>query len=91
MVFMSRSTPLVSTINGATIGSLAIRHTNGVSLLRRADSGLRLDDGRAMAQPAVILILKRLRKRGHGFESHPTDWETEPGIKPGAPGLQDIC
>ena len=91
MVFMSRSTRLVSTINGATIGPLAICHTNGVSLLRRADSGSRLDDGRAKAQPAVVLILKRLRKRGHGFKSDPTDWETEPGIKPGPPGLQDIC
>ena len=37
-----------------------------------------------MAQPVVILILKRLRKRGHGFKSHPTDWETEPGIKHGS-------
>ena len=27
------------------------------------------------AQPAVALILKRLRKRGQGFMSHPTDWE----------------
>ena len=28
-----------------------------------------------MAQPAVVLILKCLRKRSHGFKSHPTDWE----------------
>ena len=82
MVFMSRSTRLVSTINRATIGPLAKRHPNGVSLLRRADSGPRLDDGWAKAQPAVVLISKRLRKRGHGFKSHPTDWE-KPGIKPG--------
>ena len=34
------------------------------------------------AQPAVVLIFKRLRKRGHGLKSQPTDWE-KPGIKPG--------
>ena len=90
MVFMSQSTHLVSTINRATIGPLAKRHPNGVSLLRRADSGPRLDDGWAKAQPAVVLIFKHFRKRGHGFKSHPTDWE-KPGIKPGPPGLQDIC
>ena len=73
MVFISRSTRLVSTINQATIGLLAKRHPNGGLLLRRADSGLKLDDGWAKAQPAVVLILKRLRKRGHGFKSHPTD------------------
>ena len=50
-----------------------------------ADSGPRLDDGWAKAQPAVVLILKCFRKRGHGFKSHPTDWE-KPGIKPGPPG-----
>ena len=33
--------------------------------------------------------LKRLRRRGHGFKSHPTDWE-KPGIGPATPGLQDI-
>ena len=27
------------------------------------------------AQPTVDLILKRLRRRGHGIKSHPTDWE----------------
>ena len=32
MVFMSRSTRLVSTINRATIGPLAKCHPNGVSL-----------------------------------------------------------
>ena len=73
MVFMSRSTRLVSTINQPTISPLATCHPNGVSLLRGADSGLRLDDGWAKAQPAVILILKRLRKWGHGFKSLPTD------------------
>ena len=75
MGFMSRSSRPVSTINRATIG---------VSLLRRPDSGPRLDDGWAKAQPAVVLILKRPRKPGHGFKSHPTDWE-KPRIKPRAP------
>ena len=37
------------------------------------------------AQPAVILILKRLRRRGHGLESHPTDWE-KLGIETATPG-----
>ena len=90
MVFMSRSTRLVSTINRATIGPLAKRHQNAISLLWRADSGPRLDEGWAKAQPAVVLILKRFRKRGHSFKSHPTDWE-KPGIKAGPPDLQDIC
>ena len=90
MVFMSRSTRLISTIKRATIGPLAKCHQNGVSLLRRSDSSPRLDDAWAKAQPAVVLILKRFRKRGHGFKSHLTDWE-KPGIKPGPPGLQDIC
>ena len=27
------------------------------------------------AQPAVILVLKRLRRPGNGLKSHPTDWE----------------
>ena len=31
------------------------------------------------AQAAVILVLKRLRRRGNGLMSHPTDWE-KPGI-----------
>ena len=38
----------------------------------------------------MVLILWCLRKRGHGFKSHPTDWE-KPEIKPRAPGLQGIC
>ena len=41
------------------------------------------------AQPAVVLVLKRLRRRGNGLTSHPTDWE-KPGIKLATPGLQDI-
>ena len=31
------------------------------------------------AQPAVVLVLKRLRRQGNGLKSHPTDWE-KPGI-----------
>ena len=41
------------------------------------------------AHPAVVLVLKRLRRRGNGLKSHPTDWE-KPGIEPATPGLQDI-
>ena len=41
------------------------------------------------AQPAVVLVLKRLRRRGNGLKSHPIDWE-KPGIEPATPGLQDI-
>ena len=41
------------------------------------------------AQPAVVLVLKRLRRRGNGLKSHPTDWE-KPGIEPATPGLHDI-
>ena len=41
------------------------------------------------AQPAVVLVLKRLRRRGNGLKSHPTDWD-KPGIEPATPGLQDI-
>ena len=41
------------------------------------------------AQSAVVLVLKRLRKRDHGLKSHPTDWE-KPGIEPAIPALQDI-
>ena len=33
------------------------------------------------AQSAVVLILKRLRRRGHGLKSHLTDG-AKPGIKP---------
>ena len=41
------------------------------------------------AQPAVVLVLKRLRRRGNGLKSQPTDWE-KLGIEPATPGLQDI-
>ena len=41
------------------------------------------------AQPAVVLVLKRLRRRGNGLKSHPTDWE-KPKIEPATPALQDI-
>ena len=41
------------------------------------------------AQPAVVLVLKRLRRRGNGLKSHPTDWE-KPGVEPATPGLQNI-
>ena len=41
------------------------------------------------AQPAVVLVLKRLRRRGNCLKSHPIDWE-KPGIEPATPGLQDI-
>ena len=40
------------------------------------------------AQPAVVLVLKRLRRLGNGLKSHPTDCE-KPGIEPATPGLQD--
>ena len=42
------------------------------------------------AQPAVVLVLKRLRRRDNGLKSHPTDWE-KPGIEPATPGLQGIA
>ena len=35
------------------------------------------------------LVLKRLRRRGNGLKSHPTDWE-KPGIEPATPGLQQF-
>ena len=41
------------------------------------------------ARPAVVLVLKRLRRRGNGLKSHTTDWE-KPGIELATPGLQDI-
>ena len=41
------------------------------------------------AQPAVVLVIKRLRRRDNSFESHPTDWE-KPGIEPATHDLQDI-
>ena len=33
------------------------------------------------AQSAVVLVLKRLRRRHNSLKSHPTDWE-KPGIEP---------
>ena len=41
------------------------------------------------AQPAVVLVLKCLRRWGNGLKSYPTDWE-KVGIEPATPGLQDI-
>ena len=41
------------------------------------------------AQQAVVLVLKRTRRRGHGLKSHPTEWKKQ-RIKPASPGLQDI-
>ena len=41
------------------------------------------------AQSALVLVLKRLRRWGHGLKSPQTDWE-KPGIEPTTPGLQDI-
>ena len=41
------------------------------------------------AQPAVVLVLKRLRRLCNGLKSHSTDWE-KPGIDSATPGLQDI-
>ena len=32
--------------------------------------------GHPKAQPAVVLLLKVLRRQGHGLKSHPTDWES---------------
>ena len=37
----------------------------------------------------MVLVLKRLRRLGHGLKFHPTDWE-KPGIEPATLGLQDI-
>ena len=90
MAFMSRRTRLVSTINLATIGSLAKRHRNGASLMRRADSGLILDDGWAKAQPAVVLILKHLKK-GATALSLIRQTERSQESNPRPPGLQGIC
>ena len=45
--------------------------------------------GALEGSPAVVLVLKRLRKQGHGLKSHPTDSE-KPGIELETPGLQDI-
>ena len=41
------------------------------------------------AQPAVVLISKHFKGRGHSLNSHPTDWE-KPGIEPATPDLQGI-
>ena len=30
----------------------------------------------SQTQPAVVLVLKRLRRQGNSLKSHPTDWET---------------
>ena len=49
-----------------------------------------LSPGAPKDSPAVVMLLKRLRRPGHGLKSHPTDWE-KPGIKLVTPGLQDIC
>ena len=44
------------------------------------------------AQPAVVLVLKRLRRRGNGLKSHPTDFFVAfPGWKPVPPGGFMIC
>ena len=48
-----------------------------------------LGTGAPEGSPAVVLVLKRLRRRGHSFKSHPTDWEKQ-GIEPATPGLHDI-
>ena len=40
-------------------------------------------------QPAVVLVLKRLKRQNNGLKSHPTDWK-KPGIEPATLGLQDI-
>ena len=40
-------------------------------------------------QPAVVLILKHLGRRGPRLKSHLTDWE-KPGIEHATPGLQGI-
>ena len=42
----------------------------------------------------MVLVLKRLRRRGNGLKSHPTDWE-KPGIEPatlfcGVPGYKPV-
>ena len=47
------------------------------------------DQEHTKANPAVVLILKHLRRLDHGLKSHPTDWEKR-GIKPATPDLQDI-
>ena len=42
-----------------------------------------------MAHPAVVLVLKHLRRWGQSLKSHSTDCE-KLGIKPAIPGLQGI-
>ena len=37
----------------------------------------------------VVLVLKRLRRRGNSLKPHPKDWEKS-GIEPATPSLQDI-
>ena len=56
---------------------MAFRYCSGLS-------GPRSDNGWAKAQPAMVLILKHLRRWGHGLKSHPIDWEKR-GIEPRAP------
>ena len=41
------------------------------------------------ALPAVVLVLKRLRRRTNSLKTHSTDRE-KPRIKPATPGLQGI-
>ena len=41
------------------------------------------------AQPAVVLIFKHIRRRGHSFISHLTDWE-KLGIKSATHGIEGI-
>ena len=86
---MSRSTRTVSTISRATFGPLGKGHPNVVSLLRRVDSCPRFYYGWAKVQPAVVLILKRLRKRDHCFKPHMTDMRTQES-NTGPPDLQGI-
>ena len=43
--------------------------------------------GAPEGSPKVVLVLKRVKRRGNGFKSHPTD-EKKPGIEPATPGLQ---
>ena len=42
------------------------------------------------AQLAVVLVLKRLKRRGNGLKSYPTDWEKR-GIEPNAEKLRLFC
>ena len=41
------------------------------------------------AQPAVVLVLKHIRRWDNNSKPNPTDWE-KPGIEPATPDLQDI-